>query len=387
MSGLFSIRVAVFCPYGSLFDGVDGGGASYEKAVASVLDGLRSEVSLELIYLLPKKPRSRKKLLGKIGGRSVAPYRTSFFERVFSASTNPLVKKWISRLGLLQTEKLLKTHGVDLVYFSSPSPIALRLETLPYIYTVWDLGHRDLPSFPEMGAYREWVFRERLYQVAVPRAFHVMVDSSTTGHKLESLYGLERKRWSAIGLLPIVPKDLPKNPLENHEYVIYPAARWSHKNHMTLLEAMVAVVKKFPKVKLVLTGKDEGYGTEISKQIMELGLEDSVIDRGFVSKEETLALISGAKVLTMPSLLGPTNLPPLEALILGVPAIVSDAHEYGTEVDDFLTKVPATDVEGWVNAICLALEENRTQILDISLENAVKAHATVLRNFARLHRH
>jgi glycosyltransferase involved in cell wall biosynthesis len=375
------LKIAVFFPYRSIINGADGGGASYEKAIGDVFASLRSQLSLELVFMLPAKARSEIRRTDEINGVTVRYYKPTLFERIFSSSNNPLVTSWIVKLGLLRTEKELKSQHVDLVYFSSPSSMALRLQTLPYIFTVWDLGHRDLPFFPEMGAYREWVFRERLYQIAVPRAVHVMVDSPTTGKRLEDFYGLVKDRWSPVGLLPGIPNQLPPNPLKDMDYIIYPAARWPHKNHLMLLEAMISVLPRYPNLKLVLTGKDEGFDSTIQARIVELKLTEAVIDRGFVSKEETLALISGAKLLVMPSLLGPTNLPPLEALMLGVPAVVSDVHEYGSEVDPSLKLVPADDSEAWAEAICSALEKTDQIPITMTLSGAIETHKQVLRNF------
>jgi glycosyltransferase involved in cell wall biosynthesis len=48
---------------------------------------------------------------------------------------------------------------------------------------------------------------------------------------------------------------------------------------------------------------------------------------GFVTREEYYALLKCSAGLVFPSMIGPTNLPPLEAQILGKPMSISDFHE------------------------------------------------------------
>jgi glycosyltransferase involved in cell wall biosynthesis len=58
--------------------------------------------------------------------------------------------------------------------------------------------------------------------------------------------------------------------------------------------------------------------------ISENDLTGSIIDLGFISIEELKWLYLHSLGLIMPTCLGPTNMPPLEALALGCPVAVSD---------------------------------------------------------------
>jgi glycosyltransferase involved in cell wall biosynthesis len=104
-------------------------------------------------------------------------------------------------------------------------------------------------------------------------------------------------------------------------------------------------------LRLVLTGSDKGFGVQISKWIKELELESDVIDLGFVAERDLALLISKAKALAMPSRLGPTNLPPLEAILLGVPAVVSDAHKFDAYPDEMVSFCNPDNAEQWAEAI------------------------------------
>ena len=373
------LRVALFHPYSAFLDGEATGGASYEQSALELLGSFRPQI--EIAHFVPINSKEKELPARSLQGEPIFSYRPTLFERWVSEKPHNLISRVIVKLGLLRTRKQLKRLGIDLAYFSSPSHMALRLGDFPYVFTVWDTGHRDLPEFEEMASPKEYATRENLYQNAIPKAFHVMVESEATGRKLEQFYGLQSNNWTAIGLLPRVD-DVPIiEPSIDGDYIIYPAARWRHKNHETLFKAFKKVLKDVPDLKLVLTGAEAGYGTELANLISEMGISDAVIDLSLVSRGELLGLIKHSKALVMPTLLGPTNIPPLEALALGTHAIISDVHDYGTEVDGLVTKVPATEPSAWAEAILTVLRQERPKPVSFSFDEAIAAHEAVFSRF------
>jgi glycosyltransferase involved in cell wall biosynthesis len=101
-----------------------------------------------------------------------------------------------------------------------------------------------------------------------------------------------------------------------------------------------------------MTGKDKGVADKILSSAKTRGVEPSVIDLGFVDDHLLTHLIKTAVCVVMPSFLGPTNIPPLEALLMGKPTVVSTAHSF-----DFLPKdapitfADANSAEEWAQAI------------------------------------
>ena len=71
----------------------------------------------------------------------------------------------------------MKKKDVDLVYFISPSRFALDLVELNFIYTVWDLCHRDNPEFPESKIKGEFEEQRIKTKFASKRAVSIIVDS------------------------------------------------------------------------------------------------------------------------------------------------------------------------------------------------------------------
>jgi hypothetical protein len=67
----------------------------------------------------------------------------------------------------------------------------------------------------------------------------------------------------------------------------------------------------------------------------------------------------------MPSMLGPTNYPPLEALKLGIPALVSTAHHFDDITGGPLVKIEAGNAQQWADEMTrLSRSPNKVSALD-----------------------
>ncbi|MGH3001562.1 MAG: glycosyltransferase, partial [Gaiellaceae bacterium] len=84
---------------------------------------------------------------------------------------------------------------------------------------------------------------------------------------------------------------------------------------------------------LVLVGSDKGQEARFSREVRRRGLDSHVRILGFVTTEELIELYRSAHALLFLSRFGPENLPPLEAMALGCPAVVADVpgarEQYG----------------------------------------------------------
>ena len=110
-------------------------------------------------------------------------------------------------------------------------------------------------------------------------------------------------------------------------------------------------------IKLALSGAEMGAGEIIAKEVVALGIEDLVEDKGFVDNDSVDHLYRTCSVVAMPSLLGPTNLPPLEALLHGKPVVVSDVHCFNGLEGYPVYKAEAVSPEDWADKLLLALGE------------------------------
>ena len=255
-----------------------------------------------------------------------------------------------ARLALTSFERDLLRKNVDLVFFVGPYDKALELKRIPYVATIWDLGHRDLPALPELVANREFEYREwRIRDIAV-KALAVIVDSEPTKEKLQTYYGIDASR---ILVLPFPPN--PSGTLHvshRDSFALYPAHFWSHKNHIVLLQAIALLVGegKQPR-KLKLTGLDRGNLKYLLRRIDELGISEHIDFLGFLSETDLHALYQSAAIVVMPSMLGPTNLPPLEALLRGCPVAVARGARANLGDWQGVIELDAMDIAAWARIL------------------------------------
>lgn len=267
----------------------------------------------------------------------------------------PILYKLLSILGLGKSnlEKAAERQKIDLLIFASPNHLAPGIHSIPFATTVWDFGHVDLPQARETALGGLWAWRENLYQKTLRRSMTVFCDSDATARRLESEYRVDNRRILKIGLLPTVESVEPLSFDKPH--FIYPAMFWPHKNHAMLLRAFGKFLERSgSSAYLVLTGagQDEAKVRDLAG---ELGLQESIKFEGLISRTKLLELVKGSNGLLMPSMLGPSNLPPLEAALLGVPAILSDSHS----MDDLMSGgayVDVFDEDAWANAMSALLQ-------------------------------
>ena len=233
-------------------------------------------------------------------------------------------------------ESFLEKKNIDLVYFISPSRFALDFEKINFIFTIWDLCHRDHFEFPEVKMKGEFENRELKINYACKRAICIIVDSEYGKLNLSKKYNLDEKRICVIPFEPLsiingknrIPKkffnSINKYKIKN-KYIFYPAQFWPHKNHIYILKAVYILDKKHNiKLSIVFSGGDKGNKNIVKNYAKKLGIQDRLLFTGFISNKELISLYRYSLALVMPTFFGPTNLPPLEAFRIGVPVIYPD---------------------------------------------------------------
>jgi glycosyltransferase involved in cell wall biosynthesis len=108
------------------------------------------------------------------------------------------------------------------------------------------------------------------------------------------------------------------------KFILYLGTMQPRKNLPVLIEALAKL--RNADWQLVLAGKQNAYHQDprIKKMIRELFLEEKVIFTGFVEETEKTALFKLARVFCSPSLYEGFDIPLLEAMRAGAPAVVSD---------------------------------------------------------------
>lgn len=221
---------------------------------------------------------------------------------------------------------LAAAEDIDIFWFTYPADVDL---STPFIYTIWDIGHRVMPAFPETTKplYR-WSGHETQCARMLAKASFILTGNENGKKEILDNYGIME------GKIRIVPfpisffcygdEEKPKFELPE-KYFFYPAQFWPHKNHICILKA-VAKLRSEKKLDahIILTGSDKGNKAYIQSMAKKLGVEDLIHFAGFVSYEEMKYLYTHATGMIFASLMGPNNIPPIEAVYLECPLLITD---------------------------------------------------------------
>ena len=260
----------------------------------------------------------------------------------------------------------LHDSGVELFLNLIPETIPTEV---PYMMFIWDLMHRTLPFFPECSQRGAWVRREARFGRMIQRAAILGVGTETGKQEAMRFYQVPESR------IHVLPFPTPRFALEvglgltpaqtliaatiGDEYVFYPANFHAHKNHVTLLHA-IAILRDHHGVLLhaAFSGRDWGNLAHVKELVRRLGLERQIHFMGFVSREELVGLYRSALALVFPSLLGPDNIPPLEAFGLGCPAIVADIPGASEQMQGAALLFTPTDEHALAEAILMVRRDH-----------------------------
>ena len=229
-----------------------------------------------------------------------------------------------------------------MVYYCTPKFASCEK---PYIFTVWDLGHRVAPYFPEVSRKKQFLKREEMYNKALPRASKIVIGTQDGKNDICKYYNIDENKVELIEMptpmdvfeLQSDDRILGKLNLEKNGYIYYPAQFWAHKNHYMLVQTLKILKEGGSNLKLVFTGSNQGNMDYIKSQVKNLGLENDVIFAGFVTREELMSLYKNSFGLTYASLLGPDNIPPLEAMAVGCPVFISNLQGHIDQLGDRVT--------------------------------------------------
>lgn len=339
MSGL---RIGIF-----LENRITHGGA-FQQSISTIKAFADSMPEFEMVALTPHAENiSKLRDAGVAAQLYVAGWRGRLDGIQALSLPTTHILSFLRRLGFRRLGRHLDYRltelGIDVAIFSNYTT-ALRLSDHPFVVTVWDLCHRDLPEFPGVSLGREFERREQCLRIALPKALAVIVNCPSHAQRIHQIYQVATER---IVLLPFLPSLPVRRYAEgkglitveavraryglHEDYVFYPAQICADKNHVYVLDALVALEKKYGhRLHAAFSGADTGNRSHVEEYARRKGLAQRVHFLGFVEDEEIPALYAGARALTMPTYGGPTNLPPLEAAVLGCPVIYSDLPDWRT---------------------------------------------------------
>jgi len=224
--------------------------------------------------------------------------------------------------------KIMRKH-VDLVH--SPQFNIPLLSRAAQVTTIHDCAYDRFPEeYPNRVAKGYYRF---MFPIALRKSKRIIAISESTKRDLIELYKISPEKISVIyqGVDSRFYQDMSneKNSMLKPLYVdgdfaLFVGLTRPRKNVDRLVRAFAKVLPSLKTgAKLVLAGKIDTRFLDVRRLAERLNISDSVVQLGFVSEDQLLALYKTACCFVFPSLYEGFGLPVLEAMAAGTPVITS----------------------------------------------------------------
>jgi glycosyltransferase involved in cell wall biosynthesis len=194
-------------------------------------------------------------------------------------------------------------------------------------YDLWDSGHSDLLDDSEGPVVRAAVMAADRAELGV--ADRVFANSANVAGRLRRYNGIE-----AAPLYHPPPLAERLRPGEFGDYFYYPSRIVTTKRQEFVLRSLALADKS---VRVVFSGAADtpDYGRELVRLARDLGVEDRVEWRGYVSDEEMIDLYAGARGVLFTPVDEDLGYIALEAMLAGKPVVtLADSGEPAALITD-----------------------------------------------------
>ena len=197
--------------------------------------------------------------------------------------------------------------------------------TIPVYVTIHDI---IFPDMPELTSKIGLTMRMWFYRRAYKKAQKIFTVSEFSKSRIQHHLGTEKPvivTHSAIQPAFLAYRVKVKN-IQKTQTIVFVSNIKKHKGLDLLLDAFHLAVNEGLSHKLVVIGAKENFRTAdntVLQKIKFLG-NDAVTFTSFISNEQLMKHLSKAALLVQPSFYEGFCLPPLEALVLGTHALISD---------------------------------------------------------------
>lgn len=243
--------------------------------------------------------------------------------------------RWYTLAEQFKFPGLLKKYRLDLVHF--PHFNVPLLYRRPFVITIHDL---ILLNFPTLrGTTRSafgYGFKFLAYRLviwsAIRRAQKVIAVSNFTRDDIRKNYSIVPEKIAVTyeaadhflgSNLSLTGEELKVKYGIISPYLLYVGNAYPHKNLERLVLAFVEIKKAYPKLSLVLVGKEDYFYQRIKRLVFDQKIP-AVIFSGFIPDEHLQAVYENSEAYVFPSLYEGFGLPPLEAMVREVPVVAAD---------------------------------------------------------------
>jgi glycosyltransferase involved in cell wall biosynthesis len=268
-------------------------------------------------------------------------------------------------------------------FFNIPKNIKIPIYT-----TIHDIIFPDLPEYvSKIGLVVRMWFLRRAYR----KSKKIFTVSHFSKSRIEHHLGKEKPVIVTYeSIQPIFFEDQANNTKKQKtETIVFIGNIKKHKGLHYLLDAFQLARNEGLPHKLIIIGSKDKFRTaddSIMTKVDSIS-PGTVIFTGYVSDDELIEYLSSAALLVQPSLYEGFGLPPLEAMVLGTPALISDIPVFKEIYADypvtFFRARDSDDLKEKLIAILLKMPDKTIFLSDYLKEkySFKKTASVVLQNF------
>jgi len=255
----------------------------------------------------------------------------------------------------------LPSLGLDLLH--SPDFIPPFHRNFKSVITIHDLAFLLYPHFLTQDSARYYGQIDQ----AVKSTDHIIAVSESTKQDTIRLLGVPESKLSVIyeAANPLYrPMDRDqarayvRQAYQLEEYLLFVSTIEPRKNLPILLHAFRALGDQYKvKTTLAIVGREGWLSKGTFALVEKLRLKDTVRFLGRVPVEDLVYLYNGAQALVHPSFYEGFGLPPMEAMLCGIPVICSNVSALPEVVGDAALLVPPEEVSEWTVAMGRVLHD------------------------------
>ena len=220
---------------------------------------------------------------------------------------------------------LKKINSGDLYYspyFNIPGGIRL-----PVYTTIHDIIFPDMPELTSLPglATRMWFYRR-----AARRSTAIFTVSEFSKSRIEHHLGKKKPVINASNAVNFFNSDINPAKVKKKKTIIFIGNIKKHKGLNTLLDAFLSARESGLDYRLVIVGAKDNFrsGDKESASRLQNLVNKDIDFTGYIAENEKWKLLAESALLVQPSLYEGFGYPPLEAMLSGTPALVSDINVF-----------------------------------------------------------
>lgn len=252
-------------------------------------------------------------------------YLTRYYLKKHKSEFPLLLYKFLS-----PERQYLNKFKIDFLHVPKQHAPAYRLH-FPVIISMHDVQQFH---FPEFFTPLERIYKSINYYISISEAEHVIVSYNHVKNDLLKYFESVKNKVTVCPV-PIDEDwaaDTPETPAEElrekyqipETFILTPAATWEHKNHISVLEALLLLKQEGKKIFWVSTGHKTSFFSKLEEKVEKMGLNDQVKFTGVVPDADLKGLYRIAKLVVIPTLYEAGSGPLIEAMRYGTPVICSN---------------------------------------------------------------